>query len=93
MKDLADKLHITRGLTLTRVVFKWLCWGWKVFKCSRLTLTRTNNENYEIASIMAKIEGWKSYDKNKTGMLRFPIYNKQRAFVRVEDYQEQEYIA
>ena len=42
---------------------------------------------------MTKIEGWKSYDKNKTGMLRFPIYNKQRAFVRVEDYQEQEYIA
>ncbi len=32
---------------------------------------------------MAKIEGWKSYDKNKTGMLRFPIYNKQSGLMSI----------
>lgn len=47
-------------------------------------------DSYEITAILAKSEGWKPYDKNKTGMLRFSIYNRQRAFVRVEDYQKQD---
>lgn len=47
------------------------------------------SDSYEINSIMAKIEGWEPYAENKNGSLRFPIYNKQRAFVRRENYLEQ----
>lgn len=46
------------------------------------------SDSYEISSIMAKIEGWKPYNKNKTGMLRFSIYNRQRAFMRCEQGNE-----
>ena len=42
-------------------------------------------DSYEITAIMSRIEDWKPYDGNKTGSLRFPIYNKQRAFQRVEE--------
>lgn len=41
-------------------------------------------DSYEITTIMAKIEDWKSYDGTKSGITKFPIYNKQRAFMRVE---------
>jgi hypothetical protein len=41
-------------------------------------------DSYEITSIMARIEDWKPYDGTKSGTSRFPIYNKQRAFMRVE---------
>lgn len=42
------------------------------------------SDSYEITSIMARIENWKPYDGTKSGTTRFPIYNKQRAFMRVE---------
>lgn len=41
-------------------------------------------DSYEITGIMARIENWKPYDLTKSGTTRFPIYNKQRAFIRVE---------
>ncbi|WP_343216238.1 virulence-associated E family protein [Clostridium frigoris] len=41
-------------------------------------------DSYEITAIMARIENWKPYDVTKSGTTRFPIYNKQRAFMRVE---------
>jgi predicted P-loop ATPase len=41
-------------------------------------------DSYEITAIMARIENWKSYAGTKSGATRFPIYNKQRAFMRVE---------
>jgi predicted P-loop ATPase len=42
------------------------------------------SDSYEITSILARIENWKPYDGTKSGTTRFPIYNKQRAFMRVE---------
>lgn len=42
------------------------------------------SDSYEITAIMARIENWKPYDGTKSGTTRFPIYNKQRAFMRVE---------
>lgn len=48
------------------------------------------SDSYEINSIMAKIEGWEVCKQNKCGILTFPIYNRQRAFIRTESYQEQE---
>lgn len=41
-------------------------------------------DSYEITAIMSRIENWKHYDKTQSGTTRFPIYNKQRAFMRVE---------
>jgi len=41
-------------------------------------------DSYEITAILSKIENWKPYDGTKSGATRFPIYNKQRAFMRVE---------
>jgi len=41
-------------------------------------------DSYEITAIMARIGNWKPYDGTKGGTTRFPIYNKQRAFMRVE---------
>ena len=34
------------------------------------------SDSYEITSIMSKIEGWEAYSGNKTGIEKFPIYNK-----------------
>lgn len=42
------------------------------------------SDSYEITAIMARIENWKPYDGTKSGTSRFQIYNKQRAFMRVE---------
>lgn len=42
------------------------------------------SDSYEITAIMARIENWKPYDGTKSGTTRFQIYNKQRAFMRVE---------
>lgn len=42
-------------------------------------------ESYEISGIMRKIEGWVKYGKTKNGMQIFPIYGKQRAFIREQD--------
>lgn len=42
------------------------------------------SDSYEINAIMARIENWKPYSLNKSGTVRFPIYNKQRAYMRVE---------
>ena len=47
------------------------------------------SDSYEITSIMSKIEGWEAYSRNKTGIKKFPLYNKQRAFVRKEEEKEQ----
>ncbi|MBU3100688.1 MULTISPECIES: virulence-associated E family protein [Clostridium] len=41
-------------------------------------------DSYEITAIIARIDKWKPYDGTKSGATRFPIYNKQRAFRRVE---------
>lgn len=42
------------------------------------------SDSYEITAIIARIENWKPYDGTKSGTTRFPIYNKQRAFMRVK---------
>lgn len=42
------------------------------------------SDSYEMTAIMARIENWKPYDGTKSGTTRFQIYNKQRAFMRVE---------
>jgi predicted P-loop ATPase len=42
------------------------------------------SDSYEITAIMSRIENWKPYDGTKSGTTRFQIYNKQRAFMRVE---------
>ncbi len=41
-------------------------------------------DSYEITAIMFKIAHWKPYDGTKSTAIRFPIYNKQRAFMRME---------
>ncbi len=40
-------------------------------------------DSFEITAIMSRIKEWKPYEGTKTGMTRFPIYNKQRAFMRI----------
>ena len=42
-------------------------------------------DSYEISGIMKKIEGWGKYAETKNGMSGFPIYGKQRAYVREQD--------
>ena len=42
------------------------------------------SDSYEITSIMSRLENWKPYNGTKNGSIRFSIYNKQRAFMRVE---------
>ena len=42
-------------------------------------------DSYEISGIMRKIEGWGKHGETKNGMLVFPIYGKQRAYVREQD--------
>jgi predicted P-loop ATPase len=54
------------------------------FGKERNTIRRT--DSYEIEAILMRIGGWKRYEGNKRGYMRFPIYNAQRAFVR-EDYE------
>lgn len=41
-------------------------------------------DSYEINAIMAKLEGWKRYDGNKSGKLSFKDYGSQVAYVRLE---------
>lgn len=42
-------------------------------------------DSYELNAIMAKIDGWKRYDGNKSGKLSFQSYGSQIAYVRDED--------
>lgn len=37
---------------------------------------------YELNAILSKIEGWKKYDGNKSGRVRFQIYGPQNAYMR-----------
>lgn len=53
------------------------------FGKERNTIRRT--DSYEIEAILMRIGGWKRYDGNKRGNIKFPIYDSQRAFVREED--------
>lgn len=46
--------------------------------------TLKKSDSYEITSIMSRLEQWKPYDGTQSGTVRFPIYNKQRAFMRAE---------
>jgi predicted P-loop ATPase len=39
-------------------------------------------DSYEIESILNRIGGWKKYDGNATGKMKFSCYGVQRAFVR-----------
>lgn len=41
-------------------------------------------DSYEISAIIQKVKGWRKYDLNKNGMLRFKIYGKQRAYLNEE---------
>ena len=45
-------------------------------------------DSYEINAIMARINGWKPYDGNKTGTIKFKIYNKQRAYIKEEQEED-----
>ncbi len=54
------------------------------FGKERNTIRRT--DSFEIEGILMRIGGWKRYEGNKRGYMRFPLYNAQRAFVR-EDYE------
>ena len=38
---------------------------------------------YDLNAIMAKIDGWKRYDGNKQGNLKFSFYGPQRGYIRV----------
>lgn len=42
------------------------------------------SDAYEISAILSRIENWKPYNSTKDSTTRFPIYNKQRAYMRVE---------
>ena len=42
-----------------------------------------NMDAREINSLLAKMPGWKPYGK---GVLRFPIYGRQRAYIREEQF-------
>lgn len=53
------------------------------FGKERSSIRRT--DSYEIEAILMRIGGWKRYDGNKRGNIKFPIYDSQRAFVRDED--------
>ena len=37
---------------------------------------------YELNAIMSRIEGWKKYDRTKSGKMKFPIYGVQYAYVK-----------
>ena len=41
-------------------------------------------DSYELNGIMRKIEGWKKYEGNKSGRVRFPIYGPQYAYERCD---------
>lgn len=53
------------------------------FGKERNNIRRT--DSYEIEAILMKIGGWKRYDGNKKGNMKFTIYDSQRAFVREVD--------
>lgn len=40
-------------------------------------------DSYELNAIMAKLDGWKRYDGNKSGKLSFKDYGSQIAYVRI----------
>lgn len=40
-------------------------------------------DSYEINAIMAKLEGWKRYDGNKSGKLSFKDYGSQVAYTLI----------
>ena len=40
------------------------------------------SDAYELNAIMSRIEGWKRYEGNKTGRVRFPLYGPQYAYQR-----------
>ena len=42
-------------------------------------------DSYEIEGILYKLGGWKRYDGNAQGKLRFPVYGVQKAYIRVAD--------
>lgn len=42
-------------------------------------------DSYEISGIIRKIEGWEKYTATKNGMHLFPIYGKQRAYIREQE--------
>ena len=42
-------------------------------------------DSYELNTIMSKIEGWKKYEGNKSGRVKFPIYGSQNAYQREEN--------
>jgi len=52
----------------------------ELFKRDLTSLTRYDAE--EIHGLMKRIGGWKRYDGNIDGKLKFPIYGVQRAYVR-----------
>ena len=52
------------------------------FGKERNNIRRT--DSYEIEAILMRIGGWKRYDGNKKGNMKFAIYDSQRAFVRIE---------
>lgn len=43
------------------------------------------SDSYEIEGILYKLGGWKRYDGNTQGKLRFPVYGVQKAYIRVAD--------
>lgn len=47
-------------------------------------------DSYEINAIMAKMDGWKRYDGNKSGKLSFGGYGSQIAYVRTETPEDEE---
>ncbi|NME94438.1 hypothetical protein HF847_00230 [Clostridium cochlearium] len=53
------------------------------FGKERNNIRRT--DSYEIEAILMRIGGWKRYDGNKKGNMKFSIYDSQRAFVRVDE--------
>lgn len=44
--------------------------------------TFRKSDAYELNAIMSRIEGWKKYDGNRSGRVRFPLYGPQNAYQR-----------
>ena len=44
--------------------------------------TLRRQDAYELNAMMRKIDGWVPYPGSKSGILKFPIYGNQRAFIR-----------
>ncbi len=75
-EDFVGELEGTSERELVCVLEIWC----ELFGKDKSTLRR--QDAFEINAILRKIEGWAPYNNNKSGVLKFPIYGNQRAYMR-----------